>query len=71
MTQVDLQAPPSWINKRHEELQRSYEQDREITHAYATDYGDPVGTTIGDVVKAVIGAASLYAGIALMILVMT
>lgn len=71
MTQVELQTPPSWVNKRHEDLQRSYEQDREITYTYATDYGNPVDTTTGDVVKAVIGAASLYAGIALMILVMT
>lgn len=69
MTQVELQTPPSWVNKRHEDLQRNHELDREI--AYATDYGDPVGTTIGDIVTAVIGAASLYAGIALMILVMT
>lgn len=69
MTQAELQTPPTWINRRHEELQRSYEQDSRMS--YATDYDDLDRTTIGDVVKAVIGAASLYAGIALMILVMT
>lgn len=71
MTNVDLQTPAAWINRRHEELQRSYELDRRITRVCATNYEEPVNTTIGDVVKAVIGAASLYAGIALLILVMT
>lgn len=69
MTNVDLPAPAAWINRRHEELQHSYKQSRNIT--YATNYDEPVNTTVGDVVKAVIGAASLYAGIALLILVMT
>lgn len=69
MTQAELQTPPTWINRRHEELQRSYEQDSRMS--YATDYDDLDRTTIGDVVKAIIGAASLYAGIALLILVMT
>ena len=69
MTGLDLQAPSAWINRRHEELQRSYKQSRNIT--YATNYDEPVNTTIGDVVTAIIGAASLYAGIALLILILT
>lgn len=71
MTGLGLQAPPAWINRRHEELQRNREQGRNGTYAQATDCGELVDTTIGDVVKAVIGAASLYAGIALLILVMS
>lgn len=69
MTNVDLPAPAAWINRRHEELQRSHEQGRNDT--YATNYDEPVNTTIGNVVTAIIGAASLYAGIALLILILT
>lgn len=69
MTSTDLPTPAAWINRRHEELQRNYEQSRGIT--YSMDYGDSGNTTIGDVVTAVIGAAALYAAIALMILTLT
>lgn len=71
-TNVGLPVPPPWINRRHEEIQRDIaielELDRRIACAYATDYGDALGITIGDIAKGVVGAAALYAGIALMIL---
>ena len=67
-----LPAPPPWVNQRHEEIQRDIaielELDRHIAHAYATDYGEAPGITIGDIAKGVVGAAAMYAGIALMIL---
>lgn len=67
-----LPAPPPWVNQRHEERQRDIaielEPNRRIAHAYATDYGEASGITIVDIAKGVIGAAALYAGIALMIL---
>lgn len=67
-----LPAPPPWVNQRHEERQRDIaielELDRRIAHAYAADYGEAPGITLADIAKGVVGAAALYAGIALMIL---
>lgn len=69
-----LPAPPQWVNKRHEEIQRDIaielELDRRIAHAYSTDYGEAAGITLTDIAKGVVGAAALYAGIALMILIL-
>lgn len=67
-----LPTPPPWINRRHEEIQQDIaielELNRRIAHAYATDYGEAPGITLADIAKGVVGAAALYAGIALMIL---
>lgn len=69
---AELPAPPTWVNKRYEEIQQDIaielELNRRIAHAYATDYGEALEITLTDIAKGVVGAAALYAGIVLMIL---
>lgn len=72
MKVATLQSPPEWVNRKYYEIQRNMAIELElgsnIAHAYATDYGEAPGITIGDVAKGAAGAAVLYAGIVLTIL---
>ncbi|AXB82814.1 hypothetical protein AT798_04655 [Megasphaera sp. DJF_B143] len=60
MAAKTYEAIPAWVNSNYESarIQRRRQEllDAQIERAYAEDYGDPM--TIGEIIKAGLGAAA-------------